>query len=709
MAETCIVGPSPPGPHPGARAWTTRSSSTARGRASGAGPPAAFEVDGRACAARAPLTLQSSVLGEGFSFSLEPLGRLPVGPSSGSDRSWDGSTIPETPDRPADRLRTGRSTSPPRGGRRTHGSGTSDERDGPRPARRDPGRDDRLLHIESGPDRPEGSHDMPRTTPQGAAPLHLRLGRPPPGRLHDQAGHRPRRLRRGLLRHQRLRQGSRAEAHHPQPRGRAPGRRPVHEPEVPQPAGHPRHQGRTTRATPSSSWSTSPARAWPTSWPSTPTGCPPAEVRAWLKGLVEGVAYLHDHGIVHRDLKPANLFMEEGVVKIGDYGLSKMITSAGRQQPLREHRHLPLHGPRDLDRQVQQADRHLRHRRDPLRDDHRPRPVRGRDRRRGPDEAPDHPARPLGAARAVQGDRRPGPGQGPGPPPEPGDRPPAARRRPPGPRRPVHRRGEGRPARAARPRPGPGRPRTTSSGSPTRSRSSTSAPTPGPPGPGPPRSTPGPAASRRPARPAARPGPGPAPARAGPEPGPAGPPDRRRPRAPRPSRRRPRRRSPRAGSGVAELAGSMLWAAPWAAAAQPPGRRPDAGRPGPPAAGPRLPLRHDPAGELVGPGRQQARRGARGRPDDPADHPARRRGSASGSSATSWPAGCWSSRPAPGGTLVQFRLVRHRTSPATVRPAGLRGLLRPGRPGGRLVDDDRPRPQVAVPGHPDRQGGALGG
>ncbi len=57
-----------------------------------------------------------------------------------------------------------------------------------------------------------------------------------------------------------------------------------------------------------------------------PGGMPPAEVRRWLKGLVEGVAYLHDHGIVHRDLKPANLFMEEGIVKIGDYGLAKLIT-----------------------------------------------------------------------------------------------------------------------------------------------------------------------------------------------------------------------------------------------------------------------------------------------------------------------------------------------------------------------------------------------
>lgn len=59
-----------------------------------------------------------------------------------------------------------------------------------------------------------------------------------------------------------------------------------------------------------------------------PQGLPLPELRAWLRGMVEGVAYLHDHGIVHRDLKPANMFMEEGVVKIGDYGLSKSITKS---------------------------------------------------------------------------------------------------------------------------------------------------------------------------------------------------------------------------------------------------------------------------------------------------------------------------------------------------------------------------------------------
>ncbi len=73
MAETCIIGPSEqahikasnvPGPVVIYR----------QGPALACRAPGAFEVDGRTCAARAPITLQSSVLGEGFSFSLEPLG-----------------------------------------------------------------------------------------------------------------------------------------------------------------------------------------------------------------------------------------------------------------------------------------------------------------------------------------------------------------------------------------------------------------------------------------------------------------------------------------------------------------------------------------------------------------------------------------------------------------------------------------------------------
>jgi hypothetical protein len=61
-----------------------------------------------------------------------------------------------------------------------------------------------------------------------------------------------------------------------------------------------------------------------------PKGMPPDEAVRWLKGICDGVGYLHDRGIVHRDLKPGNLFVEHGHVKIGDYGLSKFITASRR-------------------------------------------------------------------------------------------------------------------------------------------------------------------------------------------------------------------------------------------------------------------------------------------------------------------------------------------------------------------------------------------
>ena len=61
-----------------------------------------------------------------------------------------------------------------------------------------------------------------------------------------------------------------------------------------------------------------------------PNGLPLPDVEAWLSGIATGTAFLHDRGIVHRDLKPANVFRENGVVKIGDVGLSKFITPSRR-------------------------------------------------------------------------------------------------------------------------------------------------------------------------------------------------------------------------------------------------------------------------------------------------------------------------------------------------------------------------------------------
>jgi serine/threonine protein kinase len=61
-----------------------------------------------------------------------------------------------------------------------------------------------------------------------------------------------------------------------------------------------------------------------------PNGMPEEEVLHWFRGIAHGVGYLHDHGIIHRDLKPGNIFADEGVIKIGDYGLSKYISCSRR-------------------------------------------------------------------------------------------------------------------------------------------------------------------------------------------------------------------------------------------------------------------------------------------------------------------------------------------------------------------------------------------
>ena len=59
-----------------------------------------------------------------------------------------------------------------------------------------------------------------------------------------------------------------------------------------------------------------------------PDGLPRELAREWFLGLARAVGHLHDHGIVHRDLKPGNIFLENGTVKVGDYGLSKSISTS---------------------------------------------------------------------------------------------------------------------------------------------------------------------------------------------------------------------------------------------------------------------------------------------------------------------------------------------------------------------------------------------
>ncbi len=49
--------------------------------------------------------------------------------------------------------------------------------------------------------------------------------------------------------------------------------------------------------------------------------------------VAQGLAYAHEHGIIHRDIKPSNIMVgREGHVKITDFGIARMASSAVRTQ-----------------------------------------------------------------------------------------------------------------------------------------------------------------------------------------------------------------------------------------------------------------------------------------------------------------------------------------------------------------------------------------
>jgi tRNA A-37 threonylcarbamoyl transferase component Bud32 len=58
------------------------------------------------------------------------------------------------------------------------------------------------------------------------------------------------------------------------------------------------------------------------------------KVRHYLKQLTEALAYLHSHQIVHRDLKSANILVHGRLLKLCDFGCSRMYESLAESQKL---------------------------------------------------------------------------------------------------------------------------------------------------------------------------------------------------------------------------------------------------------------------------------------------------------------------------------------------------------------------------------------
>jgi len=50
---------------------------------------------------------------------------------------------------------------------------------------------------------------------------------------------------------------------------------------------------------------------------------------AWIIfNIAEGLKYAHSKGIIHRDLKPQNILLKDGIPKISDWGLSKVLAES---------------------------------------------------------------------------------------------------------------------------------------------------------------------------------------------------------------------------------------------------------------------------------------------------------------------------------------------------------------------------------------------
>ncbi|WP_147528531.1 protein kinase domain-containing protein, partial [Acinetobacter baumannii] len=56
-----------------------------------------------------------------------------------------------------------------------------------------------------------------------------------------------------------------------------------------------------------------------------PQGLPWAEAREISLALLEALAYAHTQGVLHGDIKPGNLMLDDGNIRLFDFGLGRIV------------------------------------------------------------------------------------------------------------------------------------------------------------------------------------------------------------------------------------------------------------------------------------------------------------------------------------------------------------------------------------------------
>jgi NIMA (never in mitosis gene a)-related kinase 11 len=51
------------------------------------------------------------------------------------------------------------------------------------------------------------------------------------------------------------------------------------------------------------------------------------QILTWLVELVSAVMYIHSRGVLHRDIKTRNIFIHDKMLKLGDFGISRVLMS----------------------------------------------------------------------------------------------------------------------------------------------------------------------------------------------------------------------------------------------------------------------------------------------------------------------------------------------------------------------------------------------